>query len=69
MKCNYRKTKQQNVFLRDGIDTLLLLIMKANGMHYFSNLFDKVLYVFRTCPLSIIRSISTLYIRNRYLSC
>ena len=35
-------------------------------MHYFSNLFDAVLYIFRTCPLSIIRSISTLYICNRY---
>jgi len=44
-----------------------ILIMKANEMHYFSNLFDKVLYMFRTCPLSI-RSISTLYTRNRYLS-
>jgi hypothetical protein len=30
-------------------------------MHYFSNLFDKVLYMFRTAPLSIIRSISILY--------
>jgi len=30
-------------------------------MHYFSNLFDKVLYMFRTGPLSIIRSISTMY--------
>jgi len=30
-------------------------------MHYFSDLFDKVLYMFRTCPLSIIRGISTLY--------
>jgi len=38
-------------------------------MHYFSNLFDKILYTFRTCPLSIIRSISTLYTRNRYWSC
>jgi len=37
-------------------------------MHYFSDLFDKVLYMFRTGPLSIIRSISTLYTRNRYLS-
>jgi len=35
-------------------------------MHSFSNLFDKVLYLFRTDPLSIIRSISTLYTRNRY---
>jgi len=38
-------------------------------MHYFSNLFDKVLYMFRTSPLSIMRTISTLYTRNRYLSC
>jgi len=30
-------------------------------MHYFSNLFDEVLYMFRKSPLSIIRSISTLY--------
>jgi len=30
-------------------------------MHYLSNLFDKVLYMFRTCSLSVIRSISTLY--------
>jgi len=37
-------------------------------MHYFSNLFDKVLYI-PTGPLSIIRSISTLYTRNTYLSC
>ena len=42
-------------------------IIKANEMHNFSNLFDKVLYVFRTVPLSIISSISTLYTRNRYL--
>jgi len=38
-------------------------------MHYFSDLFDKVLYPFRTGPLSIIRNISTLYICNMYLSC
>jgi len=42
--------------------------MKADEMHYFSHLFGKVLYMFRTIPLSIIRSISTLYTRNRYLS-
>jgi hypothetical protein len=35
--------------------------MKANEMHYFSYLFDKVLYMFWTGPLSIIRSILTLY--------
>jgi len=36
----------------------LILIMKDKEMHYFSNLFHKVLYIFRTSPLSIIRSIS-----------
>ena len=32
-------------------------------MHYFSNVFDidTVLYKFRTCPLSIIRSFNTVY--------
>jgi hypothetical protein len=50
-------------------EPLYILTMKANGMHYFSNLFDKVLYMFRTGPLSIIRSISKLYTRNTYLSC
>ena len=34
-----------------------ILIMKANERHYFSNLFDTVLYMFRTASLSIIRSI------------
>jgi hypothetical protein len=29
-----------------------ILIMKANEMHYFSNLFDKILYMFRTSHLS-----------------
>jgi len=43
--------------------------MKANEMHTFSDLFDKVLYMFPTGPLSIIRSISTMYTCNRYLSC
>jgi hypothetical protein len=38
-----------------------ILIMKANEMHYFSNLFDKVRHMFRTGPLSIIRNISALY--------
>jgi len=42
--------------------------MKANEMHYFSNLFEKVLYIFRTRPVSIIGSISTLYTHNKYLS-
>jgi len=38
-------------------------------MHNFSHLFDEVLYMFQTGPLSIVRSISTLYAHNRYLSC
>jgi len=46
-----------------------ILIMKANEMHCSSHLFGKVLYMFRTCPLSIIRSISTLYTYNKHLSC
>jgi len=33
--------------------------MKANKMRYFSDLFDKVLYMFWTSPLSIIRNILT----------
>jgi hypothetical protein len=37
-------------------------------MHYFSHLFDKVLYMFRTGPMSIIKIISTLYTRSSYLS-
>ena len=45
-----------------------ILIIKANEMHHFSDLFDKVLCMFRTGPLSITRSISTLYTHNRYLS-
>jgi len=55
------------LLFKDGI--LVLLILKGNEMHSFSNLFDKVLYIFRTVPLSIIRNISTLYRSNRYLSC
>jgi len=35
-----------------------IVIMKAKEMHYFSDLFDKVLYMFRRGPLFIIRSIS-----------
>jgi len=41
-----------------------ILVIKANEMHNFPNLFDKVLYMFRTGPLSIIRSISTQYTCN-----
>jgi len=48
---------------------LSILITKANEIHSFLYLFDKVLYIFRIGLLSIIRSISTLYKRNRYLLC
>jgi len=41
--------------------------MKANEMYYFSDLFDKVLYMFRTGPLSIIRSFSTLYTQQVFV--
>jgi len=34
-------------------------------MHYFSNLFDKALYMFQTGPMSIIRSISTLHTHKK----
>jgi hypothetical protein len=44
----------------------VILIIRVNEMHYFSNLFDNVLYMFRTGPLSIIRSFSILCTRNRY---
>ena len=44
-----------------------ILITKANEMHYFSNLFDKVLYMFLTCPVSIIRSISTLHMQEVFV--
>jgi hypothetical protein len=45
-----------------------ILIIKANKLHYFSNLFDKVLYMFRTGPLSIIRSISnTVYMQQVFV--
>jgi hypothetical protein len=38
-----------------------ILIIKANEMHYFSTLFCKELYMFRTDLLSIIRSLNTLF--------
>jgi len=47
---------------------ICVLIMKTNEMHYFSTLFDKVLYIFRIDPLFIIKSIPAMYTRNKYLS-
>jgi hypothetical protein len=59
----------QHIWHSDDRAAWNILIMKANEMHCFSDLIDKVLYMFRTGPLSIIRSISTLYTHNSYLSC
>jgi len=47
--------------LQDPLNINLPLITKANKMHYFSNLFDKVLYMFQADLLSIIRSLNTVY--------
>ena len=38
-----------------------VLIIKANETHYFSTLFGKELYLFRTHLLSIIRSLNTVF--------
>jgi len=38
-----------------------ILIIKANEMHYFSTLFGKELYMFRTDLLSIIMSLNTAF--------
>ena len=69
--CTFCHTCITCLHLRHSKDCALwyILIIKANKMHSFSDLFDKVLYVLRTGPLSIIRSISTLYTCNRHLSC
>jgi hypothetical protein len=38
-----------------------ILVIKANKMHYFANLFDHEFYMFRTDLLSIFRSLSTVH--------
>jgi hypothetical protein len=63
-----KKWWQMQIWHSEDCASWYILIMIANGMHYFSDLFDEVLYIFQTCPLFIIRSISTLYTCNRYLS-
>ena len=62
-------TTQTALLLNGSTNNCYILIMKVNEMHCSSDLFDKVLYMFRTCPLSIVRSIATPYTCNRYLSC
>ena len=39
----------------------IYLMIKANEMNYFSSLFGKELYMFRTDLLSIIRSLNTVF--------
>jgi len=63
-----KKRKHIKIWHSEELPSWYIVIMKANEMHNFSNLFDKILYMFRTCPLSIIRSISTMYTHNSYLS-
>ena len=41
-----------------------ILIIKFNEMHYFSTLFGKELFMFRTDLLSIIRSLNTVFTAN-----
>ena len=40
---------------------VIYLIIEANKMHYFSTLFGKQLYMFRTDLLSIIRSLNNVF--------
>jgi len=47
----------------------LLALLGAHHIVHVSRVRDKVLYMFRTGPLSNVRSISALYTRNRYMSC
>jgi len=46
---------------------MYILIIKANKMHNFSNLFGKVLYMFQIGSLSIIRSLNTVYTQQVFV--
>ena len=67
--CVINSAGGRSTSLQQSLTYFLILTIKANKMHYLSYLFDNVLYIFWTDPLSIIRNISTLYTRNTYLSC
>jgi hypothetical protein len=43
--------RQELIWQSEDRASWYILIMKANEMHYFSDLFDEVLYMFRTGPL------------------
>jgi len=55
------KMDSYNKSQRDALFSTLFLIIKANEMHYFSTLFSKELYMFRTDLLSIIRSLNIVF--------
>jgi hypothetical protein len=44
-----------------NVSNMFTLAIKDKDMHYFSNLFGKELYIFRTDLLSIIRSFNTVF--------
>jgi len=44
-----------------GQNGKFILVIKANEMHYFSSLFGKEIYIFRTDLLSIIRSLKNVF--------
>jgi len=63
-------TQNVNIFEKETV----LLIIKASEMHYFSTLFGKELYMFRTHLLSVIRSLNTVFTttgicRTSYVDC
>ena len=60
-RCPYNEQSLLSCTTLTVIPNFYIRIIKANEMHNFSDLFDKILYMFPTGPLSIIRSISTLY--------
>ena len=60
-----RQKSHLNVEVRNKLQASILfyklLTIKASEMHYFSPLFVKQLYIFRTDLLSIIRSLNTVF--------
>jgi hypothetical protein len=60
-RCRPNRRHSLNIWHSDDHTTWYILIIKANEMHYFSALFGKELYVFRTDLLSIIRSLNSVF--------
>ena len=58
--CTQQKKKvKQKMDCTNGF--VYILTIKSNELHYFSTLFGKELYMFRTDLLSIIRSLDTVF--------